>query len=164
MLLVAEGSAVTTEENKALVRQVIEAHNRQDWQATVACFSPDASNHGRRVGREGIARVFQSLYAAFPDFHFELDLLLTDGDWVVAYQTMSGTHRGSPHLPVLGGLLSDVPPTGKRVAVPNIHCYRIENGLIAEHRAVRDDLGMMQQLGLLPTTTHSAGDISRPAR
>jgi hypothetical protein len=28
---------------------------------------------------------------------------------------------------------------------------------------VRDDLGMLQQLGLLPTTTHVAGDISRPA-
>jgi len=35
--------------------------------------------------------------------------------------------------------------------------------MIAEHRAVRDDLGMMQQLGLLPTTSHPAGDISRPA-
>jgi hypothetical protein len=69
-----------------------------------------------------------------------------------------------PDLPVLGGLLHGVPPTGKCVSVLNIHVYRLADGLIAEHRAVRDDLGLMQQLGLLPTTSHPAGDISRPAR
>jgi predicted ester cyclase len=155
---------VTTEENRALVQQLIEAQNRQDWQAAAACYAADASNHGRRVGREGIARVYRSLFAAFPDFRFELELLLADGEWVVAHYTMTGTHAGAPDLPVLGGLLNDVRPTGTRVAVQTIHCYRIEDGVIAEHRAVRDDLGMMQQLGLLPTTSHSAGDISRPAR
>jgi hypothetical protein len=41
--------------------------------------------------------------------------------------------------------------------------YRIEDGLITEHRAVRNDLGMMQQLGLLPTTSHPAVDITKPA-
>jgi predicted ester cyclase len=155
---------MTTEENIALIRRVVEAHNRHDWQAAAASFSPDATNHGRPAGRAGMERIYQDIYATFPDFHFELELLLADGDWVTAYYTMSGTHLGAPQLPVFGGLLHGVKPTRRRVIVPNIHLYRIEAGLIIEHRAVRDDLGMMQQLNLLPSTSHASGDLSRPER
>jgi hypothetical protein len=53
---------------------------------------------------------------------------------------------------------------GKSVSVPNIHLYQMKDGLIVKHVAVRDDLGMMQQLDILPTVSHMAGDISRPTR
>ena len=39
-------------------------------------------------------------------------------------------------------------------------CYRIRDGAIVEHAATRDDLGMLQQLGLLPAIEHAAGDLS----
>jgi predicted ester cyclase len=151
------------DEIRALIHRLVDAHNRHDPAAATACFTPDISNHGRAAGREGMAAIYASLYQAFPDFHFEVERLLVDGDWATAVYRMTGTHAGSPALPVLGGLLADAPPTGRRVDVLNIHVYRIKDGLIAEHRAVRDDLGMMQQLGLLPETRHPAGDISRPA-
>lgn len=77
----------------------------------------------------------------------------------------AGTNLGrAADLPVLGGLMHDGRPTGRRVSVVNIHIYRMRDGLIATHSAARDDLGMMQQLGLLPETRHAAGDMSRPAR
>jgi predicted ester cyclase len=154
---------MTADEKRALIYRLVDAHNRHDPEAATACFTPDISNHGRAAGREGMARIYQNLYTAFPDYRFEVELLLVDGDWVTAVYRQTGTHQGIPELPVLGGLLHQVPPTGQCVSVLNIHVYRLEGGLIAEHRAVRDDLGMMQQLGLLPTTTHQAGDISRPA-
>jgi predicted ester cyclase len=154
---------MTPDEMRAVIHRLVEAHNRHDPAAAAACFTSDFSNHGRVVGREGMARIYQDLYTAFPDFRFDVELLLVDGDWVTAVYRMTGTHLGTPELPVLGGLLHGVPSTGKRVAVQNIHVYRFEGELIAEHRAVRDDLSMMQQLGLLPTTSHAAGDISRPA-
>jgi ribosomal protein S18 acetylase RimI-like enzyme/predicted ester cyclase len=152
------------DEIRALIHRLVEAHNRHDSEAATACFTPGITNHGRAAGRDGMAAIYRSLYQAFPDFHFEVEQLVIDGAWATAVYRMTGTHAGSPEFPVLGGLLVDVPPTGQRVDVLNIHVYRIEGGLIAEHRAVRDDLGMMQQLGLLPTTHHPAGDISRPAR
>jgi ribosomal protein S18 acetylase RimI-like enzyme/predicted ester cyclase len=155
---------MTPDEIRALIRRLVDAHNRHDPEAATACFTPDITNHGRPAGRDGMAAIYRSLYQAFPDFHFEIEQLLIDGAWATAVYRMTGTHTGTPELPVLGGLLVDVPPTGQRVEVLNIHVYRLEGGLIAEHRAVRDDLGMMQQLGLLPTTPHPAGDISRPAR
>ena len=106
-------------------------------------------------------RVYRDLYATFPDFHWDLQVLLAEGDWVCAEVLMTGTHRGTPSLPVFGGLMHGTAPTGKAVSVLNIHVYRFASGLIIEHSAVRDDLGMMQQLGLLPATDHAAGDISR---
>lgn len=145
--------------NLEVIRRVLEAANRQDADAWAGFYSPACTNHGRAVGRAGMLAVFKSLIQAFPDFHFDERSLISSGDLVTAELTMSGTHRGIPELPVLGGLLTGVMPTGLRVAVENIHVYRLENGLIADHRAVRDDLGLMQQLGLLPS---SPADVSRP--
>jgi predicted ester cyclase len=50
---------------------------------------------------------------------------------------------------VNGGLLVGVPPSGKHFQVHHIHMYRIINNKITDHYANRDDIGMMQQLGLL---------------
>lgn len=40
-------------------------------------------------------------------------------------------------------------PQGKRFSVEHIHIYRLAEGKIAEHWVVRDDLGMMQQVGAI---------------
>lgn len=150
-----------SDSNVDVVRRVLAAANRQDAEAWAAFYSVDAANHGWPVGRAGMLAVFKSLIQAFPDFHFEEVRMVGDGDTVAAELVMSGTHLGTPDLPVLGGLLAGVTPTGRRVAVENMHFYRFDNGLIADHRAVRDDLGLMQQLGLIPRT---AADLPRPDR
>lgn len=139
-----------TEANKAAVRALVASHNRQDAAAAAAFFSNDATNHGRAAGRVGMERVYRSLYQAFPDFHWEIRSLIGEVDRVAAEVLMTGTHRGMPELPVFGGLMHRETPTGKAVSVLNMHFYRFRDGLIVEHAAVRDDLVMMQQLGLLP--------------
>ncbi|MGZ8212455.1 MAG: ester cyclase, partial [Burkholderiales bacterium] len=48
-----------------------------------------------------------------------------------------------------GGMLTGVPATGKSVEVLQFHSFRIAGDRIAEHSAVRDDLGMCKQLGLI---------------
>ena len=89
---------------------------------------------------------------------------LRRGDWIALHVLQTGTHLGTPELPVLGGMIHNVAPTGKVVSVPSIHLYWMQDGVIIKHSAVRDDLGMIQQMGLLPETLHAAGDMSRPAR
>lgn len=42
-----------------------------------------------------------------------------------------------------------IPATGDHVTMETIHIFRFEDGKIAEHWAVRDDLGMMRQLGVV---------------
>jgi predicted ester cyclase len=152
------------ERNKATIRRLVEAHNRQDAAAAASCFASAATNHGRVAGPSGMTRVYESLYAAFPDYRWDIQALFGEVDWIALQVLMTGTHLGVPALPVFGGILHTEKPTGKSVAVLNVHVYQMQNGLIASHAAVRDDLGMMQQLGLLPATVHPAGDMSRPAR
>ena len=138
------------EHGKALVRRLYEEGiNRQDAGAAAAFYTTDVKNHGRAVGREGMRNVFEALFAAFPDFHYRIEETTAEGERVVCRVTMTGTHLGQPTLPeVFSGMLRGVAPTGKRVTVLQFHSFRVKDGLISEHAAVRDDLGMVLQLGL----------------
>jgi predicted ester cyclase len=79
--------------------------------------------------------------AAFPDIHVAVEDVIANGDKVVVRLTFSGTHTG----PLMG-----MPPTGKFVTITGIAIDRIQNGKIVEHWVNRDDLGMLQQLGMIP--------------
>ena len=141
----------SSEANKSLVRRLYdEGFNRQDAVAAAAFYGADAKNHGRTVGRAGMQKVFEALFAAFPDFHYRIEEATAEGDRVVCKVTMTGTHLGQPAMPeVFSGMLRGVAPTGKRVTVLQFHSFRIAGGQIAEHAAVRDDLGMALQLGVV---------------
>jgi predicted ester cyclase len=139
-------------DNKRLIERLYaEGINRQDAVASAAFYSPDAKNHGRTVGREGMQDVFETLFSTFPDFHYRIDEATAEGDRVVCQVTMTGTHLGQPtKLPAaFGGLLTGVAPTRKKVEVLQFHSFRIRGDEISEHSAVRDDLGMYKQLGLI---------------
>jgi predicted ester cyclase len=71
---------------------------------------------------------------------------------VIVKGEYSGTHLGIAQLPLDGGLLVGITPTGKKFAVQHIHSFKLTDGLIGEHCATRDDLGMMVQLGLISQT------------
>ena len=141
---------MSAEANTALVRRLYEEGiNRQDAAAAAAFYTTDAKNHGRTVGREGMRKVFEALFAAFPDFQYRIEEATAEGDRVVCKVTMTGTHLGQPTLPeAFNGMLTGVAPTGKRVQVLQFHSFRIRGNQISEHAAVRDDLGMALQLGL----------------
>lgn len=142
---------MSTDDNIALVRRLYEKGiNRQDAAAAAAFYVSDAKNHGRSVGRTGMQKVFEGLFSAFPDFTYRIEETTAAGDRVVCKVWMTGTHRGKPTLPeVFSGMLKGIEPTGKRVEVLHFHSFRLRDGQIAEHAAVRDDLGMLIQLGLV---------------
>ena len=142
---------MSLDDNKRLVQRLIdEGHNRQNAVAAAAFYTEDAKNHTRTVGRAGMQAVFETLYAVFPDFHYRILEATAEADRVVCKLEMTGTHRGQPKLrEAFSGMLSDVAPTHKVVQVLQFHSFRIRNGLIAEHAAVRDDMAMVQQLGLV---------------
>ena len=70
--------------------------------------------------------------------------LIAEGDFVVCHNSWSGTYGGR----VFRGVPT---PEGKSFSVEHIHIYRLEDGRIAEHWVVRDDLAMMLQLGAIAT-------------
>lgn len=91
----------------------------------------------RRYGREGARGTARELGAAFGDLRVEPHHVIAEGDLVAVHLTMNARHDG----PFWG-----MEPTGRRFAVRHVHLFRVVDGLLAEHWAVRDDVGMMRQL------------------
>lgn len=140
---------VMLEQNKTVVRAMEDALNAHDVDAVVAFFAEDATNHRMKVGRAGLRVVMTDIFATFPDWHDHIEHVFAEGDWVVERIRATGTHLGRPRIPHNGDL-RHAEPTGKSFEVDQIHLWRLKDGLIIEHEAVRDDLALHRQLGLLP--------------
>ena len=136
--------------NAAILRRQNAVMNSGGYSAAAQFAAEDADNFGRHAGRKGNLAVLQDIYTTFPDWRMEIEDLAAVGDAVITRVTVTGTHKGVGKLHINGGLLVGVPPTGKSFKVEHIHWCTLKDGLIVDHHAVRDDLSMMQQLGLLP--------------
>jgi steroid delta-isomerase-like uncharacterized protein len=137
-----------TEENKARVHRFYEeVFNRKNTAALDKFIDPQAVDHSAPAGAPGGiegARQFAGMFlTAFPDVRFTVKDLIAEGDQVVAPLTQSGTHLG---------IFLGIPPTGKRVQLTGIEIFRLAGGKIVEHWNSYDDLGLFQQLGVLPPT------------
>jgi predicted ester cyclase len=107
---------------------------------------PDFVNHeadpGRSRGPEGFAATSEWLRSCFGTISWDVHHVLVDGELAAAHVTMHGSHEG--------GLPPGAPATHRPFAVRHIHLIRFaEDGRALEHWAVRDDVGLMMQAGLL---------------
>jgi steroid delta-isomerase-like uncharacterized protein len=137
----------TTENNKAVVLKFLEEvinQNRMDRadELVVEDFVELDPLPGQRQGRDGLKEVLGMMRAAFPDIHWVAEEMVAEGDTVVTRFTWSGTHRGA----FLG-----VPATGKSVSVKGVVIDQLLNGKMSKSRILMDSLGMMQQLGAIPS-------------
>jgi predicted ester cyclase len=149
---------VAPDESKTVVQQFFAAINRGDAKAAGALFEAAATNYAAPLPRD--ARVFfqtgvEDILRTFPDWHMEVVDLTAEGNDIVALSRVTGTHRGVGHLPLNGGLLVDVPPTGRNIDIAHIHWFQVRDGKIVDHSVARDDVGMYRQLGILQNATVS---------
>jgi steroid delta-isomerase-like uncharacterized protein len=135
-----------SEENKAINRQLIE----QVWQAGNAdaideFYAADAVDHtvppGMPPGREGAKAFVGMMTSAFTDAEITVDDQVAEGDLVVTRWSAQQTHSGD---------FFGIPATGKRVSVTGIAINRIVDGKIVEVWGEFDQMGLMQQLGVVP--------------
>jgi predicted ester cyclase len=93
------------------------------------------------------------LRAAFAGLHYDVHHAVADGNLVAVNSTMNGRHSAPWAVYDADGAMDSVfPPTGRTFAMTQSHWFRIEDGLIVEHWANRDDLGTARQLGWMPPT------------
>ncbi len=136
-----------SERNKTLIRRgVDEIWNKGHFAVADEMVTSDFVVHtagkvGEIRGREGIKQYFAALRAAFPDLTFTIEDHIAEGDRVVTRWSASGTHRGD---------FQGLPATGKQIQLSGIDVDRIENGKIAECWMNMDELGLLQQLGVVP--------------
>ena len=124
-----------------------EGLNRRDRVVFDALVAEDYVNHEAPGGIGAATRgpdnwleVVERLGASFPDISWRVRRTVEEGDQVWVETTMSGTHKA---------MFFGFPPTGRHFEVRQIHLLRFADGLIREHSAVRDDLGVLIQLGLI---------------
>ena len=79
--------------------------------------------------------------------------MIAEGETVVLRCTLTGTYEGE---------FMGIPPTGRRIEVNEIHIYRLEGGKAVEHRAGRDDLGALRQLGVIADVVPEPGARREP--
>jgi ketosteroid isomerase-like protein len=130
-------------------KSVIEAHARAldtgDVDAFAATHAEGGTNHapapfdlsewpvgGKPFGPKEARETFAYLRSFSPDLRIEIEELLADGDQVVAWLRATGSS-----------------PSGRRVDFRHAHRFRLRDGLIVEHWAVRDDLRAMVQAGVV---------------
>ena len=135
-----------SEQNKALYRRFIdEIINGKNTSVIPDLMAVDMVEHnpmpGQAPGLEGMQATMTMFLSAFPDLHATIDVLVAEGDLVAGRMTTTGTHKGD----FLG-----IAATGKQVKFSEIHIVRIANGKATEHWGNSDDMGMMQQLGVIP--------------
>ena len=86
--------------------------------------------------------------SAFPDFHVTIEDQIAEGDRVATRWTMRGTHEGE---------FRGISPTGKQITVTGIGIFRFSDGKVVESWDNFDQLGMMRQLGVIPSPEESTG-------
>lgn len=103
-------------------------------------------------GPAGVLASSAWLRSAFPDLSFVIEesALKVDTAWLRL--RMKGTHVG-PFVQFEGGEVAHIiPPTNKAVDVEQLHLVKVIEGKVVRHEALRDDLGMLDQLGVFPPT------------
>ncbi|GAB2593339.1 ester cyclase [Kribbella endophytica] len=107
----------------------------------------------RTPGPEGFWATAAWLRSAFADLSYEVHEVVAEGNLVAIRTTMSGRHVAPFVVHAEDGSVDTVfPPTGRTFAITQSHWLRIEDGLVIEHWANRDDLGQAQQLAWVPPT------------
>jgi SnoaL-like polyketide cyclase len=118
-----------------------------DWSNDEAEGEPPAC---RIPGPAGLLATGAWMRSAFSDLRFVEHVSVADEHHVLSEITLSGTHTGPFTVFEDGRLAQVLPPTGRAFAVRQVHVHRLRGDEIVGHAAVRDDLGMLTQIGAFP--------------
>ena len=142
---------MSTEAIKAIAYQLYEDFNEafrtRNPNVLEETISANIVDHnpapGQAPGLEGVKQYVLMFCAAFPDLQNTVEDLIAEGDKVVARLTVRGAHTGA---------FMGIPPTGKPVVVTLMEILRIADGKVVERWGQFDNLGLMQQLGVIPAS------------
>jgi steroid delta-isomerase-like uncharacterized protein len=138
---------MSVENNKALIcRLYDEVFAKWNLGVVDDLVGPEFVGHemppGTAPGPVGFKQFYGWLRSAFPDLRYVVDDVIAEGDKVVVRWTWHCTHRGD---------FMGVPPTGKQATVSGMAIYRLAGGKCVERWVELSLLGLLQQLGAVPT-------------
>ena len=128
-----------------LWQEAINTHNLQKSHEFCSAnyLHHDSSLPGKDIrGLNNYLNTISPFFTAFPDLRLEVQDMISEGSKVASRGTFTGTHKAE---------LMGIPATGKRVAVSIIAIHRVSRGKVVEGWVQFDAMGMMQQLGAIPS-------------
>jgi steroid delta-isomerase-like uncharacterized protein len=139
------------EQNKQVVRQYIEAFNRQDTARLGQLVSSsnqsfEFSGMHSSMDWNRTQQFFAVFWTAFPDLSAKIEERVAEGDKVAIRVINTGTHKGH---------YQGIPPTGKKVSFEGRDFITLRDGKIVEQQAGVDMMELMQQIGAIPAETHA---------
>jgi predicted ester cyclase len=144
---------MSTEGNKALVRRFYEEIDRGNLAAMDELVAENYIDHspppfpGLAPGRAGLKQAFEIFWVATPGRH-EIEDQLAEGDKVVTRIRVTGTHEAD---------LPGITKTGNKLETTATVTHRVEDGKLAEKWSNKDELGFLQQLGVIPAADEPHG-------
>ncbi|HZY40644.1 MAG TPA: ester cyclase [Anaerolineae bacterium] len=137
---------MSPEQNKITANRIpLEVFNKKNQAVLDQVVWPDAVDHvvppGMPPTVASTRQFISMLLAAFPDFQYTIDFAIAEGDKVVQRVTASGTMQGD---------FMGMKASGKHATWTETHIVRLVDGKVAEHWGNLDQVGMLQQLGLMP--------------
>src|SRR5829696_8998648 len=138
-----------SQENKALTRrsweivakgslETLDDALQEVYAHTIVMHEPDENVRGI----EGLKQFVSMIRSAIPDLRITLEDDIAEGDKVVSRWRAQGTHQGE---------LMGRAPTSNELMITGITIHRIEEGKIVEEWENWDALGLMQQIGAVPS-------------
>jgi predicted ester cyclase len=135
-------------DTKTIAHQSFRLIETGDPQLAERIVAPDYVNDEAKDDPEDVARqqdgpagflaTSRWLRDAFSNLRFELQETVAEGGTVMAAAVMTGRHTG---------MFNGIAPTGRSITHKQVHIFAIADNQITRHRAVRDDLGLLFQLG-----------------
>ena len=135
----------TRESNKQLCRYYFQAFLKRDTEWMRRHIAPDFVRHDPGLpfevrGPEGVAQLHDALLPAFPDMQLPLEDFVAEGEKVLVRLRVQATHTGP---------CGDRAATGRRIDIGVLDLFQIRDGVLIEHWALLDNLGMLKQLGAI---------------
>ena len=151
-------ASATTKHPADVAVASIKALELLDLDACRATVHPEARNREaeaeplpcRQAGPAGFFATAEWLHNLADDISWDIHETVAEGDLVAVHTTMRG-RQSNPHTiyDPAGQPAAVMPNHARSFAVTQTHWFRMRDGLVVEHWANRDDLGMATQLGWL---------------
>ena len=137
---------MSAEQNKVSIQRWVEAAwNNGNLAMADEIYSADYVVHdpaGPIHGTEALKQFVSTFRTGYPDLHAAIEDMIAEGNKVVWRYTVRGTHKGE---------FMGITPTGKSITLTGILISRFANDKVVEDWNNYDALGMMQQLGAIPS-------------
>jgi predicted ester cyclase len=131
-------------EKLELTHKALNAWNRRDLTEYSQLYHPGVKFHGlapTTLDLAGALEGYRAFFAGFPDMALEVDDSILEGDHLALRFHVNATHTGE---------FQSIPPTGREINVSGLTILQFHDGKVVERWNQFNQIGMMQQLGVIP--------------